>query len=190
MKINPNDFAQNNAIVKKELSEGIKVFVPVGARHGTFSTGTPYLEIGHVCIESDRNPDKEIGCTHYTRFPLIEKMLWNIGNYAYAIGYRKEFDPEDLNDVQQVLMTGPLKIKLEDSDYGLQAKKFYVHSVERDADGFPLFSEEIQSLIIKAEGWCSKAFAKAVEREGGSYSTTKPKAASSNEFDPNGEVPF
>ena len=190
MKINPNDFSANNATqaTRKELSEGIKVFVPLGARHGTFKTGTRYIEIGHVCIETDKNPEQEVGCTHYVRFPLMDNMLWAIGNYAYAIGYRKEFDPEDINDVQNVLMTGPIKIKLEDSDYGLQAKKYFPHNVERDSDGNPVLPHDVIELIIKAEQWCMKAFEKAVQREGGSY--TKPRKKDNDGYDPNSEVPF
>ena len=201
MKINPNDFMQTEK-VKKELTEGVKVFVALGARHGTFKTGTPFVEVGHVCIDViDGEAKKEVGCTHYVRFPLIDNTVWLIGNYAYAIGYREEFDPTDLNDIQKVLMSGPVRVKLEDSDYGRQAKKYFAHKCDRDEDGFPTFSKEINDLILKAEGWCTRAFEKAVEREGGTFKTnpnhsliTKKKIDSFDDapqdFGRNDEIPF
>ena len=100
MKINPNEFASAaTSSIKKELSEGIKSFVPVGCRYGQFKTGTKYLEVGHVCIETDKDPLKEVGATFYCRFPLTQNMLWALGNYAYAIGYRKEFFKQDRSRV-------------------------------------------------------------------------------------------
>ncbi len=186
MKINPNEFARSASLsVKKELSEGIKSFVAVGCRHGTFKTGTRFLEVGHVCIETDKDPLKEVGCTHYIRFPLIESMLWALGNYAYAIGYRHEFDPESIEDFQKVMMSGPLKVKLVEDDYGLQAKKYFPCEIERDGDGFPIFPEEVGDLVIKAEQWIQKAFDKAREREGNTF-----KAPSRKDYDPNSTVPF
>ena len=186
MKINPNEFASAaTSSIKKELSEGIKSFVPVGCRYGQFKTGTKYLEVGHVCIETDKDPLKEVGATFYCRFPLTQNMLWALGNYAYAIGYRKEFDPESVEDFQKVMMSGPIKIKLEDSEYGLQAKKYFVCDVDRDQNNNPIFVSSTEDLIVKAEGWVQRAFEKADEREGTSF-----KSAKTTGYDPNSTVPF
>ena len=86
--INPNDFLKENETKERvKLSDGVKSFVAVGARYGHFKSGTKFLEVGHVCIESDKG-QKEIGLTYYCRFPLSQNALWRIGRYAASIGYK------------------------------------------------------------------------------------------------------
>ena len=187
--INPNDFLGDDKTKERvKLSTGTKTFVPVGARYGYFKSGTKFLEIGHVCIKSDKGSSEE-GLTYYCRFPLMQTTLWRVGRYAASLGYREVFDPEEMDDIQKVLMKGPISITLEENDYGLTAKYFNKVSQERCSDGFPIFRKDIAQLIIKAEGWVNKAFDKARQREEGNVST-KPKSVSVSTPDFDDEIPF
>jgi hypothetical protein len=193
--INPNDFLNEKAPKERvKLSDGVKTFIAVGARYGYFKSGTKFLEIGHVCIKSDKG-DKEVGLTYYCRFPLSQNSLWRMGQYAASIGYKEVFDPEQIDDIQKVLMIGPLQITLKEGDYGLEAKYFNKVHCKRDQEGFPVFDKVISDLIIKAEQWVNKAFDKArIREEGGGYSNTSSGATTSSSASEDSvlddEIPF
>jgi len=191
-KINPLEYLNENdkKFEVKKITEGNKTFVPVGARFGSWQSGTRFLEVGHVCIESDKG-DTELGCTYYCRFALSQNSLWRIGRYAASLGYKEVFDPESMDDIQKVLMSGPVKITLVEGDYGLEAKYFNKAPCERSSDGFPSFSNEIAQLVIKAEQWVNKGFDKARQRESGSSSqTSTPQHKEKNSNDFSDEIPF
>ena len=94
-----------------------------------------------------------------------------------------------MDDIQKVLMSGPLQITLNEGEYGLEAKYFNKVRIDRDKDGYPSFSKEISDLIIKAEQWVNKAFEKARQRENNPYpSQTNNTVVSNSEIDE--EIPF
>jgi hypothetical protein len=188
--INPNDFLKENEVKERvKLTDGVKTFVAVGARYGHYKSGTKFLEIGHVCIESDKG-QQEVGLTYYCRFALSQNALWRIGRYAASIGYKQVFDPEQIDDIQKVLMSGPVQITLNEGEYGLEAKYFNKVRVERDKDGFPLFSQKVSDLIIKAEQWVNKGFEKARMREDNPYPTSASTSNRNDRPDLDEEIPF
>ncbi len=194
-KINPLDYLKESdkKFETKKLSAGVKTFVPVGARFGSWQSGTKFLEIGHVCIESDKGKEEQ-GCTYYCRFALSSNSLWRIGRYAASLGYKQVFDPENMDDIQKVLMSGPVKITLVEGDYGMEAKYFNKAPCERSSDGYPAFTKEIADLVIKAEQWVNKGFDKARQRENGNAISTSIKKSNSDfEDSPESfgdEIPF
>lgn len=155
----------------REVGAGRKVLVPVGHRYREVN-GSPVVDVRSVCIRDETGSGDE-GATLTDTFWLTDRAMWRIAKFAVAVGWEAPFDPEDSEEFDRVLVSGPFL-----ADVGLRTRgsKTYhdVKSYDRatgfsrsDRTGDVDYSDEQRSWIESAEkGW--QAFMKKVSVGSGS----------------------
>lgn len=137
----------------KKISAGQKVLVPVGAAF-KIKNDKQILEVCHVCIK-DLEKKGEEGAFYIDSFYYTEKALAKLAWFVLGLGYESEFDHESMDDIEQVLLTGPFVGVFADNQYNGKTYtnlKFYnKFDIERNEDGEPFFSEKQLKIISSGE---------------------------------------
>jgi len=163
MKINPRDFMDSKALSNfnkplkpatiKKLTAGKKILVPVGSALKT-KNNHKILEVCSVVLK-DLEKNGEEGCLFVDIFYLNEKSLWRIANWAIAMRVIDSFDPENEEDIKNLMLNGPFIGVLESNEYnGNTYLKLRYHNscyCERDQDGDPVYTKDELVLINKGE---------------------------------------
>lgn len=109
MQINPmsEEFAptpQPNRT--RYVTEGRKVLAPIGFTRGKSSLkGTPYLELGFVCVK-DLDGNGEEGAVTTRKFWITPAAVAQFAKFIRALGCTTAFDTDVDDDLDRVLSTG------------------------------------------------------------------------------------
>ena len=117
-KFDPMEYQNENASKSyedrpKKITAGKKVCVPVGAKF-KIKNGKNVLEIGYVIIK-DLEKKGEEGLMFIDQFYLTPNALFMLSNFVVAMGYRKPFDYEDMDDIYKIMLLGPFEGVFEDN---------------------------------------------------------------------------
>lgn len=88
-----------------ECGAGRKVLFPIGHRYREVN-GNPVVDIRSVCIRDLADAGDE-GATVTDTLWLTDRAMWRVARFALAVGFTQPFDPEDGEDLDRVLLSGP-----------------------------------------------------------------------------------
>lgn len=89
----------------RECGPGKKVLFPIGHRYREVN-GNPVVDVRSVCIE-DPTGEGDGGATVTDTMWLTDRAMWRVARFALAVGFNQPFDPEDPEDMDRVLLSGP-----------------------------------------------------------------------------------
>jgi hypothetical protein len=140
----------------KKISEGKKILAGVGAAFKK-RNGKKILEIGYVVIK-DLESRGEEGLIYVDQLYLTESALFRLSNLVIAIGWDEPFDYESLDDITQVMLTGPFEGVFKSKSYNgkdyINLQFYNSVNWDRDKDDEPIYSDKEDSIIERAEeGW-------------------------------------
>lgn len=91
----------------RECGAGRKVLFPIGHRYRTVN-GNPVVDIRSVCIRDLSSDDgQDDGAIVTDTLWLTDRAMWRVARFAVAVGWSQPFDPEDPEDFDRVLLSGP-----------------------------------------------------------------------------------
>tara|TARA_R100000329_G_C7605351_1_gene214760 strand:+ start:180 stop:767 length:588 start_codon:yes stop_codon:yes gene_type:complete len=173
----------------KKITAGKKVCVPVGAKF-KIKNGKNVLEIGYVIIK-DLEKKGEEGLMFIDQFYLTPNALFMLSNFVVAMGYRKPFDYEDMDDIYKIMLLGPFEGVFEDNYYNGKTypkiKYYNTTPIERAEDNEPCFSDKELKIINAGESSWDKLLKYRMDDAEQRYGTYVDK------FEPIGpeeEIPF
>jgi hypothetical protein len=119
--------------------------------------GKKILEIGYVVIK-DLESRGEEGLIYVDQLYLTESALFRLSNLVIAIGWDEPFDYESLDDITQVMLTGPFEGVFKSKSYNgkdyINLQFYNSVNWDRDKDDEPIYSDKEDSIIERAEeGW-------------------------------------
>ena len=173
----------------KKITEGKKIMVPIGAKF-KIKNQKHVLEIGHVVIK-DLESKGEEGLIHISNYYLTPNALFMLSNFVVAMGYRKPFDYENLDDIYQIMLLGPFEAVFQNNSWNgktfAKIKYYNRHEMERSENGEPCFSSREMKIIQAAENSWDKLLSYRIndeEQRYGKYVDEFPKPERDE------EVPF
>ena len=173
----------------KKITAGKKIMVPVGAKF-KIKNGKHVLEVGHVVIKDLESKGQE-GLIYIDQFYLTQNALFMLSNFVVAMGYRKPFDYEDLDDIYRIMLLGPFEAVFVDSTYNgktFPKIKYYNKSqIERSEDNEPCFSDKELKIINAAEQSWDKLLSYRINDEEQRYGQYVDKFPTEPEDE---EIPF
>lgn len=91
----------------RECGPGPKILYPIGHRYREIN-GKPVVDVRSVCID-DPTGSGDVGATVTDTFWLTERALWRIARFALAVGWSQPFDPDEPEELDRVLLSGPFR---------------------------------------------------------------------------------
>jgi len=91
----------------RECGPGPRVLYPIGHRYREIN-GRPVVDVRSVCI-GDPSGSGDEGATVTDTFWLTDRAMWRVARFALAVGWSQPFDPEDPEDFDRVLLSGPFR---------------------------------------------------------------------------------
>ena len=193
-KINPKDYGNNNnnggdREEIREVGAGRKLLLGIGHYHREIN-GTPVVDIRFVCLE-DLSGGDDLGAIATETFWLGERGLWKIAALAMATGHEEAFDPENSEDIDSVLLAGPLEATIS---FSMKGDRKYLRmgyldrpkKTDRNKSGDLLLTDEQDSAVRRAEQvWAGYLKWRAKNPTGSSQSS---RASSSTYHDD--DIPF
>ena len=150
----------------KKITEGKKVLAGVGAAF-KIRNGKNILEIGYVVIKDNEKRGEE-GLIYVDQLYLTENALFRLSNLVIAIGWNEPFDYASLDDITQVMLTGPFEGVFKSRSYNgndyINLQFYNSVNWERDKDDEPIYSDKEDSLISNAEESWKKSLEKVIFR--------------------------
>ncbi len=137
----------------KKITEGKKILCPIGAAFKV-RNNKKILEIASVVIK-DLESRGEEGLIYVDQLYLTENALFRLSNLVIAIGWDSPFDYESLDDITQIMLTGPFEGVFKSREYN--GKEYinlqFYNSVnwDRDKEDEPIYSDKEDSMIANAE---------------------------------------
>ncbi len=158
---------QNQQKVSKKLTSGKKFMVPCGAAFKMLNN-KKILEMCMICVEDFEKNDEQ-GAIHFESFYLTERALFRISNWALSMGWENPFDPENLEDIQDVMLHGGFIGIFQEREYNgkkrVEIKWFNKSSKKRADNGSIEFTDSELDIIKQGE----KAYPKMIQYRKDNY---------------------
>ena len=150
------DKPEKKEFEKRSISEGKKIFVPVGAAY-KMRNGKKILEIASVII-NDLEKNGEEGLIYVDQLYLTPNALFRLSNFVIAIGWDQPFDYDSIDDITKVMLTGPFEGVMKSREYNgnsyINLTFYNSANCKRDKDGEPIFTQQEDKYITAGEqGW-------------------------------------
>lgn len=194
-KFDPMEYQTENKKVSfddkpKKITAGKKILAPVGAKF-KIKNGKNVLEIGNVVIK-DLEKKGEEGLIYIDQFYLTPNALFMLSNFVVAMGFKKPFDYEDMDDIYKIMLLGPFEAVFVEKSYNgksfVQIKYYNNSAIERNEDGEPCFSDAEMKIINAGENAWDKLLKYRMEDEEQRYGQYVENFRNAAEDD--GEIPF
>ena len=190
-KINPLELADDSNDILR-CTAGPRVLVGVGIEYFIIN-GKDVVDVRFVSVGKE-----EPGHIHTETFWLNAASHWRLAKFAVSIGWTEPFDPDEKEELEQVVAHGPLRgtITVQEVNGYDRSKieRFSRVTIDRDpTTKTAIFSPQQEKLIRKAEeqwaGYMRWRADNPRQTSGSSSNKPIPKRASADEsFDD--EVPF
>ena len=142
---------------RRECGPGRKTLIPIGQRYRQIN-GNPVVDVRSVCI-TDHADNGDEGAVVTDTFWLTDRAMWRVAQFALAVGWSAPFDPEDSEDMDKVILSGPFVADLSTrrrngKDY-IDVKNYEKAKVQRDdRTGEVVLTDEQRKSVEGAEkGW-------------------------------------
>jgi hypothetical protein len=143
----------NNAQYTQYCTAGKRVLAPVGFVRGASSMkGTPYIEVGFVCVE-DLDDKGEAGHVTTRKFWITESAVKQFGKFLVSLGFRAQIDTDVDEDVDRALSNGYTKAFLKTETYTKRDGSEGSSSSPAFFDPCPNEQPEWEDFIVKAQDW-------------------------------------
>ena len=164
------------------LTAGKRILAPVGFMRGQSSQkGTPYIEIGFVCVQ-DLDEKGEEGRVTTRKFWITEKAIAQFGKFLSALGFRSQIDTDVDSDIEKALGAGYTKAFLKTETYTKRDGTEGSSSAPAFFDPCPQEQPEWEQHIADVSSWWDKY----VEYQNSKQSYSAP----ANDSFESGDVPF
>ena len=115
-----------------------------------------------------------------------------LSNFVVAMGFKKPFDYEDMDDIYKIMLLGPFEAVFVEKSYNgksfVQIKYYNNSAIERNEDGEPCFSDAEMKIINAGENAWDKLLKYRMEDEEQRYGQYVENFRNAAEDD--GEIPF